>query len=94
MTCMPPEARLFVPTGPAIVYADRVHALFPGVPVVLGGIEASLRRFAHYDYWSDRVRQSILADAPADLLIFGMGEQQILDVAGRLDAGARPSDLQ
>ncbi|MDD3551439.1 MAG: YgiQ family radical SAM protein, partial [Methanothrix soehngenii] len=68
-------------------YANRVHSLFPNVPVVLGGIEASLRRFAHYDYWSDSVRQSILADAPADLLVYGMGEKPILEVARRLNAG-------
>jgi uncharacterized radical SAM protein YgiQ len=88
-----PGGAPFRPDRAAIVYSDRVHALFPGVPVVLGGIEASLRRFAHYDYWSDKVRQSILADAPADILIFGMGEQQIREVAGRLDAGAHPSEL-
>ena len=60
---------------------------FPDVPVVIGGIEASLRRFAHYDYWQDRVRQSILADAPADLLVFGMGERQMVEIARRLAAG-------
>ena len=49
--------------------------IFPGTPIVLGGIEASLRRFAHYDHWSDSVRQSILADAPADMIVFGMGER-------------------
>ena len=64
------------PDRAAIVYTNKVHELFPGVPIILGGIEASLRRFAHYDYWQDRVRQSILADAPADLLVFGMGERQ------------------
>lgn len=69
------------------VYSDRLHALFPETPVIIGGIEASLRRFAHYDYWSDTVRQSILADAPADLLIYGMGERQICEVADRLDKG-------
>ena len=75
------------PDRATIVYADKVHAIYPGIPVVLGGIEASLRRFAHYDYWQDRVRQSILADAPADLLIFGMGERQAVGIARRLDAG-------
>ena len=75
------------PDRATIVYTNRVHELFPGVPVVIGGIEASLRRFAHYDYWQDRVRQSILADAPADLLVFGMGEQQMVEIAGRLAAG-------
>jgi uncharacterized radical SAM protein YgiQ len=75
------------PDRATIVYADRVHALYPEVPVVIGGIEASLRRFAHYDYWQDRVRQSVLADAPADLLVFGMGERQVTEIARRLDSG-------
>lgn len=69
------------PDRAALVYTDKVHALFPEVPLILGGIEASLRRFAHYDYWSDRVRQAILADSPADLLVFGMGELQLLEIA-------------
>lgn len=73
------------PDRASIVYADRLHALFPSVPIILGGIEASLRRFAHYDYWSDSVRQSILADAPADMIVFGMGERPLLDVAARLN---------
>lgn len=75
------------PDRATIVYANNVHAQFPGVPIILGGIEASLRRFAHYDYWSDSVRQSILADAPADMVVFGMGERPLLDVAARLDKG-------
>jgi uncharacterized radical SAM protein YgiQ len=75
------------PDRATIVYADRIHALYPGVPVVIGGIEASLRRFAHYDYWQDRVRQSILADAPADILVYGMGERQVCEIARRLDLG-------
>ncbi|OPX64349.1 MAG: hypothetical protein A4E33_01378 [Methanoregula sp. PtaB.Bin085] len=75
------------PDRATIVYANRVHECFPGVPVILGGIEASLRRFAHYDYWQDRVRQSILADAPADLLVFGMGELQVVEIARRLADG-------
>lgn len=75
------------PDRATIVYTDRLHAIFPATPVIIGGIEASLRRFAHYDYWSDRVRQSILADAPADLLVFGMGETALLAVADRLSAG-------
>ena len=75
------------PDRATIVYSDRVHSLYPGIPVVLGGIEASLRRFAHYDYWQDRVRQSILADAPTDLLVFGMGERQVVEIARRLERG-------
>lgn len=88
-----PGGRLLRPDRAAIVYANRVHALFPGVPLVLGGIEASLRRFAHYDYWSDSVRQSILADAPADLIVFGMGEPSTREVARRLDAGETVSEI-
>ena len=79
------------PDRATIVYANRVHELFSGVPVILGGIEASLRRFAHYDYWQDRVRQSVLADAPADLLVYGMGELQMVEIARRLAAG-EPAD--
>ena len=75
------------PDRAVIVYANRVHERFPDTPVVLGGIEASLRRFAHYDYWQDRVRQAILADAPADLLAFGMAERQMVAIARRLGAG-------
>jgi uncharacterized radical SAM protein YgiQ len=81
------------PDRASMVYADRLHALFPGTPLVLGGIEASLRRFAHYDYWSDRVRRSILADAPADLLVYGMGERQVVEIARRLSAGEGIRDL-
>ena len=75
------------PDRAAIVYTDIVHSIFPTAPIVIGGIEASLRRFAHYDYWSDRVRGSILADAPADLLMFGMAERQVLEIAERLSNG-------
>lgn len=82
------------PDRAVLVYADRVHALFPGVPVVLGGIEASLRRFAHYDYWSDRVRASVLADAPADLVVYGPGERQVVAIADRLDAGGDATALR
>ena len=82
-----PGGRLLRPDRATLVYTDRVHALFPDAPIVIGGIEASLRRFAHYDYWSDSVRQSILADAPADLLVFGMGERQVVTIARRLTMG-------
>lgn len=75
------------PDRATIVYTERIHALFPGIPIVIGGIEASLRRFAHYDFWQDRVRQSILADAPANLLVFGMGERQVCEIAQQLDLG-------
>jgi uncharacterized radical SAM protein YgiQ len=82
------------PDRATIVYANRVHELFPKVPIVIGGIEASLRRFAHYDYWQDRVRQSILADAPADLLAFGMAERQMVEIARRLADGEPVSSLR
>jgi uncharacterized radical SAM protein YgiQ len=75
------------PDRATIVYTNRVHECYPDTPVVIGGIEASLRRFAHYDYWQDRVRQAILADAPADILVFGMGERQVVAIARALDFG-------
>ncbi|VVB69284.1 Ribosomal protein S12 methylthiotransferase RimO [uncultured archaeon] len=89
-----PGGALARPDRAIIVYANKVHALFPEVSIVLGGIEASLRRFAHYDYWSDAVRQSILADAPADLLVYGMGERPLKEVALRLQKGERISEIQ
>ncbi|MHB8163914.1 MAG: YgiQ family radical SAM protein [Methanoregula sp.] len=82
------------PDRATIVYTNKVHGLFPDTPIVIGGIEASLRRFAHYDYWQDRVRQALLADAPADLLIFGMGERQITEIARRLAAGEPIASLR
>lgn len=82
------------PNRAAIVYSDKLHSIFPGTPIVLGGIEASLRRFAHYDYWSDSVRQSILADSPADMLVFGMGERQIIEIASRLSKGENIKDIR
>jgi uncharacterized radical SAM protein YgiQ len=89
-----PGGALLRPDRATIVYTNKVHALFPGVPIILGGIEASLRRFAHYDYWSDSVRQSILADAPADLIIYGMGENPLREVALRLEKGERIEEIQ
>jgi uncharacterized radical SAM protein YgiQ len=77
----------FRPDRAVIVYTNRVREAFKNIPVILGGIEASLRRFAHYDYWSDTVRRSILFDSRADLLIYGMGEKPVLEVAARLAAG-------
>src|SRR6185436_15243324 len=70
-----------------IVYANRAREAYRDVPIILGGIEASLRRIAHYDYWSDTVRRPILLDAKADLLVFGMGERPIWEIAQRLKAG-------
>jgi len=75
------------PDRACIVYTQRCREAFPEAPVVLGGIEASLRRIAQYDYWSDSVRRSILADTGADLLVFGNGERQIVEVAERLGRG-------
>ncbi|MFO0679262.1 MAG: YgiQ family radical SAM protein [Polyangiaceae bacterium] len=81
------------PNRASIVYANLCRQAFPGLPVVLGGIEASLRRIAHYDYWSDSVRRSILLDAKADLLVFGMGERPVWEIARRLDAGEPVSSI-
>ena len=75
------------PNRASIVYANLVRQALPGVPVVLGGIEASLRRIAHFDYWSEQVRRAILLDAKADLLVFGMGERPIWEIADRLARG-------
>ena len=75
------------PNRASIVYGNLCRQAFPGVPIVIGGIEASLRRIAHYDYWSDQVRRAILLDAKADLLIFGMGERPVWEVADRLRRG-------
>jgi uncharacterized radical SAM protein YgiQ len=75
------------PNRATIVYTSCCKAAYKDVPVVLGGIEASLRRFAHYDYWDDKVRRSILFDAKADLLVYGMAERPLLELAERLRAG-------
>jgi uncharacterized radical SAM protein YgiQ len=76
-----------------IVYSQRVREAFKTAPIVIGGIEASLRRIAHYDYWSDHVRRSVLVDAKADLLVYGNAERQISVIARRLDEGAALADL-
>ncbi len=77
------------PDRSVIVYAQRAREAFRDVPIVIGGIEASLRRIAHFDYWSEKVRRSILLDAKADLLVYGNGERQICEIAHRLAAGER-----
>ncbi|MBK8169911.1 MAG: YgiQ family radical SAM protein [Sandaracinaceae bacterium] len=82
------------PNRATIVYSNLIRQAMPGVPIVIGGIEASLRRIAHYDYWSDQIRRSILLDAKADLLIFGMGERPVWEVADRLRDGARIQDAR
>ncbi|MBM4216458.1 MAG: YgiQ family radical SAM protein [Gammaproteobacteria bacterium] len=75
------------PDRSVIVYAQRAREAFPDAPIVIGGIEASLRRIAHFDYWSEKVRRSILLDGKADLLLYGNAERQIVEVAHRLAAG-------
>jgi uncharacterized radical SAM protein YgiQ len=75
------------PNHATLVYAQLCRQAFPGVPVVLGGVEASLRRVAHYDYWEDQLRPSVLVGSKADILVFGMGERQARDIAQRLATG-------
>ncbi len=75
------------------VYAQRCREAYKDVPIVLGGIEASLRRIAHYDYWSDKVKRSVLLDAKADLLVYGNGERQVVEIAHRLASGETPATL-
>ncbi len=75
------------PDRATIVYCQRLRKLFGDVPIAIGGLEASLRRFAHYDYWDDRVRPSILIDSDADILMYGMGEKHIVEIANRLNDG-------
>jgi uncharacterized radical SAM protein YgiQ len=82
------------PDRATIPYCQRAREAFPGVPVIAGGVEASLRRLAHYDYWSDTVRRAIMLDAKADLVVFGMGEHQIVTIAQRLAAGETAKDLR
>ena len=82
------------PDRATLAYCQRSREAFPGVPVVAGGVEASLRRLAHYDYWSDTVRRSILLDSKADLVAFGMGERTILEIARGLAAGKTVKDLR
>ena len=83
-----PDARPDMrPEYPSIVYTQILKKLFPDVPVFLGGIEASMRRLTHYDYWQDRVRPSILCDSGADLLIYGMGEKPVVELVRRMERG-------
>ncbi|HOQ04291.1 MAG TPA: YgiQ family radical SAM protein [Anaerohalosphaeraceae bacterium] len=81
------------PDKPLAAYTARCREAFKGIPIVLGGLEASLRRLVHYDYVEDRLKRSILIEAKADLLVFGMAERQILQIARRLDAGQSLADL-
>ena len=81
------------PDRAVIVYANRAKEAYKDVPVIIGGIEASLRRLGHYDYWSDKVRRSILLDSKADLLIYGMGERAVIEIAEALDSGIAARDI-
>lgn len=81
------------PDRAVIVYSNRAREAYKGVPIIIGGIEASLRRLGHYDYWSDKVRKSILLDSKADLLVYGMGEKSIVEIAEALDSGIDVGDI-
>jgi uncharacterized radical SAM protein YgiQ len=81
------------PDRATIVYCRQIRESFPDLPIIIGGLEASLRRFAHYDYWDDAVRPSILIDSGADILVYGMGEKQTVEIARRLSKGERVSDI-
>ncbi|MDR3517291.1 MAG: YgiQ family radical SAM protein [Azospirillaceae bacterium] len=81
------------PDRAVIVYSQRCREAYRDVPIVLGGIEASLRRIAQYDYWSDKVRRSVLMDSKADLLVYGNGERAIIDIAHRVAAGEKPREM-
>ena len=82
------------PDRAVIVYSNIIKRIYPDCPVIIGGLEASLRRFAHYDYWDDSIRLSILIDSKADLLTFGMGEKQTVEIAKRLDSGENIADMR
>jgi uncharacterized radical SAM protein YgiQ len=82
------------PDRATLAYCQRAREAYKGVPVIAGGVEASLRRLAHYDYWSDKVRRSILLDSKADLLVYGMGEDSIVQIARRLRRGETVKDLR
>lgn len=81
------------PDRASLVYSQKVKEAYKKVPVIMGGLEASLRRLAHYDYWDDKVRRSILLDAKADLLIYGMGEKQVVELAESLKSGLSIQDI-
>ena len=81
------------PDRASIVYANRVREAFGDIPLIIGGLEASLRRFAHYDYWEDKVRRSVIFDAQADLLVYGMGERATREIAARLASGIPISQI-
>jgi uncharacterized radical SAM protein YgiQ len=82
------------PDRATLTYCQRAREAYKGVPVIAGGVEASLRRLTHYDYWSDKVRRSIILDAKADLVVFGMGERALLEIVARLAAGQAVQELR
>jgi len=81
------------PDRATIVYCNKIREAYGDVPIIIGGVEASLRRFAHYDYWDNRVRRSMLFDSRSDLLIYGMGEHQIVEIADKLNSGISVKDI-
>ncbi|MEE3362817.1 MAG: YgiQ family radical SAM protein, partial [Anaerovoracaceae bacterium] len=81
------------PDRAVTVYCNRAREAYPGVPVIIGGLEASLRRLGHYDYWDDAVRRSVLIDSRADILIYGMGERAVIEIAEALDSGIEARDI-
>ncbi len=81
------------PDHATIVYCNMIRRMYPKAPILIGGIEASLRRLAHYDYWSDKLKPSILLDSGADLLLYGMGERSVVEVAEALDSGLSIQDI-
>src|SRR5215204_3743589 len=82
------------PDRATLAYCQRAREAFPGVPIIAGGVEASLRRLAHYDYWSDTVKRSIVLDSKADLVVYGMGEKNIVEIARRFAAGRSVRDMR
>lgn len=82
------------PKLPSIVYTSKCKSLFAQTPVIIGGLEASLRRLAYYDFWTEKVRRSLLFDSKADLLVYGMAERQVLEIASRLGNGEKAEDLK
>lgn len=81
------------PDRAVTVYCRQIRKIYGDIPIIIGGLEASLRRFAHYDYWDDSIHQSILLESQADILTFGMGENQTIEIADRLAAGEPVSTL-
>ena len=81
------------PDYATVVYCNLIRRVYKDIPILIGGIEASLRRMAHYDYWSDKLKRSILLDSQADILMYGMGERSVVEVADALDSGLKPQDI-